>query len=279
MFIDDPGFFLMMAVSEREFIIPSELLLRTHYMPASRYGILLGHKSLAGFIVGQASRAWLRPIDIPRLPGVITDLIQALLLMDRRAPADAKLQDVLAYLEGSIMKGSVDIEMDAEYPEIYYENESGRYMLHQVSSMVSEIAPIVLYLKYQVRPGDLFIIEEPESHVDAENQRGLARAIAMLVSAGVKVLITTHSDYFVNQLSNLLLLSAVTPRRRAARGYSAHEVLNPSDVGAYFFRAGEEGTVVKTLEVTADGGIPTEQFSEVHSATYDEAIALEHTII
>ena len=87
--------------------------------------------------------------------------------------------------------------------------------------MVSEIAPIVLYLKYLVRPGHLFIIEEPESHLDADNQRKLARAIAMLVNANVKVLITTHSDYCVNQINNLLMLSQISARRRASRKYSS----------------------------------------------------------
>ena len=119
-------------------------------------------------------------------------------------------------------RGTVDIEPAAEYPEVHYQNESGKYTLHQVSSMVSEIAPLVLYLKYFVL-GDLFIIEEPESHIDAENQRRLARAIAMLVNA----LITTHSDFFVGQLNNLLLLSEVSGRRRAARKYAANEVLQP----------------------------------------------------
>ena len=55
-------------------------------------------------------------------------------------------------------------------------------------------------------------------------------------------------------------------------------MLSPSDVGAYFFRPGDEGTIVETLEVTAEGGIPAEQFSDVHIATYDEAIALEHPV-
>ena len=277
-FVDDPDYFLTRALLERDFRVPRGLILRANYVPASRSGILLGHKTLAGLIVGQISRAWLEPIEVPRLPGVVSDLIQDLLLLERKLPPESRVQQAIDYLEGNVTKGTVEIEMVAEYPEVYYQNQSGKYMLHQVSSMVSEIAPIILYLKYLVRPGQLFIIEEPESHVDAENQRRLARAIAMLVNAGVKVLITTHSDFFVNQLNNLLLLSSVSPRRRAARRYTAREVLNPSDVGAYFFRPGDEGTLVETLEVTAEGGMSAEQFSDVHIATYDEAIALEHPV-
>ena len=142
--------------------------------------------------------------------------------------------------------------------------------------MVSEVAPIVLYLKYIVRPGHLLIIEEPESHIDASNQRNLARAIAMMVDAGVKVMLTTHSDFFVSQINNLLLVSQLSTRSRAARGYSRSEVLAPSDLGAYLFKPSDQGTHVESLDVTADGGIPMEAFTDVHSALYDEAIRLEH---
>ena len=274
--IEDPEYFLMHMMSEVGLLNPRELIMRAHYMPASRSGILLGHKALASLIVGQASQAWIQPIEIPRLPGVITDLIQAILMLEPTRPPSDKLAKVISFLEGNVARGTIDMEPAPEYPEVYYENESGRYRLHQVSSMVSEIAPIVLFLKHLVRRGHLFIIEEPESHIDAENQTKLSRAIAMLVNAGVNVLVTTHSDYFVSQINNLLLLSQLTPRKRAARKYMAGEVLNPVDVGAYFFEPGDEGSMVRALEVTAEAGIPTHQFTDAHSALYDEAITLEH---
>ncbi len=275
-FIDDPEFFLYSVTNDLNLPIVARLLGRAHYMPASRSGILLGHKTLAGLIVGQASRAWLQPMEIPRLPGVVTDLIQALLLFSPDRVAGNRPQEVVDFLEREVAGGIVDLDVQVEYPEIYYENAAGRFLLHEVSSMVSEVAPIVLYLKYLVRPGQLFIIEEPESHIDSDNQRKLARAIAMLVNAGVNVLITTHSDYFVNQLNNLLSLSQVLPRRRPRRTYSRNEILDPEKVVAYWFEPGDEGSTVQKLEVTGEEGIPTFSFTDTHSALYDEAIALEH---
>ena len=275
--IEEPNYLLVRMMSDPNLLSSTGLPRRSYYMPASRSGIMLGHRTLAGLIIGQASRAWLDPIEIPRLPGAVTDLIKALLLLDPGKPSDAQLSQAISFLETSVARGNIDMDRSTEYPDVYYENDTGRFSLHQVSSMVSEIAPIVLYLKHLVREGHLFIIEEPESHLDAANQMKLARAIAMLVNAGVYVLITTHSDFFVKQLDNLLLVSQLTPRRRAARKYSATEVLQPSDVGAYMFEPGPEGSIVRTLEVTADRGIPTEPFSEAHADLYDEAIALEHS--
>ena len=275
--IDEPEYLFMRMVSELHFFAPRQLMPRARYMPSSRSGILLGHKTLAALIVGQASRVWLEPIDIPRLPGVITDLIQAILLLDHTELTDSKLAKVVSYLEHSVTQGTVDMDRMAEYPEVYYTNDNGRFLLHQVSSMVSEIAPIVLNLKYLVRKGDLFIIEEPESHIDAQNQTRLARAIVMLVNAGVQVLVTTHSDYFVKQINNLLLLSQVTPQKRAARRYLSSQVLEPSTVSAYLFQPSSEGSQVRTLNVTAEEGIPTYPFTDAHSALHNEAIALEYT--
>ena len=275
-FQDDPEFAVWDIVfsNSRAFSAP-DVLAHAHYMPASRSGILLGHKTFSSLIVGEASRAWIRSLEIPRLPGFVTDLIQDLLLMTSNASHGAQLDEVIDYLEGEMTHGSIKLDDSSEYPAVYFENETGRFQLHEASSMVSEIAPIVLYLKHIVRPGDLFIIEEPESHIDAGNQRRLARAIAMLVNAGVKVLITTHSDFLVSQLGNLVMLSGVSPQRRAARRYKAKEVLQPDDVGAYMFEPGPEGSIAHPLVVDAERGIPVDSFTDVHAKIYDESLELE----
>ena len=271
-------YLVMEAYSRHSF---SEFSGRSHYLPASRSGILQGHRTLTSLIVGRASRAWIEPMDIATLPGVITDLIEGLLELGRPSLRSVRFEKprfegIVEFLESNVTKGSVDVENLADYPDITYHNEAGQFKLHAVSSMVSEIAPLILFLKYLIRPGDLFIFEEPESHLDPENQGNLARAIAMMVNAGIKVLVTTHSDFFVSQLNNLLMLSRVAPRRRPRRRYGKNEILEPDKVGAYWFEASEEGTVVQELDVTGEYGIPTFSFADTHRDLYDEAIALEH---
>ena len=246
------------------------------YLPASRTGILQGHKTLASFIVEKSSLAWIEPMDIPRLPGVVTDLIQALLVLGQPHKPVARIEKVVEALESNVTRGRVDIDLHrGEYPEINYANEAGEFQLHQVSSMVSEVAPMILFLKYLIDPGHLLIIEEPESHIEAATQRNLARAIAMLVNAGVRVLITTHSDYFLNQINNLILVSQISPRKRRSMGYKATEALDPADVTAYLFHPEIEGTRVDQMEIS-DYGIPTESFDEVNRALYDEVVDLQH---
>ena len=54
----------------------------------------------------------------------------------------------------------------------------------------------------------LLIIDEPESHLDTANQIQLARLLARLVRAGLKVLVTTHSDYLIKEINNLVMLDS-----------------------------------------------------------------------
>ena len=51
------------------------------------------------------------------------------------------------------------------------------------------------------------IIDEPESHLHPYCQILMARLIAACINAGIKVFVTTHSDYFVKEINNLIMLS------------------------------------------------------------------------
>ena len=215
-------------------------------------------------------------MEVERLPGVITDLVQALLILDRAKPAAGRIKTIVNFLESRVLGGSIDIVRQEENAVLSFQNSAGAFDLHQVSSTVSEIAPMVLYLKYLVKPGHLFIVEEPESHLDPANQRLVARAIAMLVNAGVRVLVTTHSDIFLHQINNLMQIFSLEPRRRLRMGYKAVEVLRPSDVSAYLFPHADTGTRVRRLRVDSEQGISTESSDSVHQALYDESIRMEH---
>ena len=272
----DPDFMEHILLTEYSNFVIRSYAAPSYYIPATRSGILLGHKTLASLIVGRASRAWIEPMEIGRLPGVITDLIQALLILEEGEPATPEISKTVEFLESEVVTGTIEVQKRLDYPDISYNNNAGRFSLHEVSSMVAETASLVLFLKHLVHPGHLFIFEEPESHLDAANQRRLARAIAMLVNAGVQVLVTTHSDIFLSQINNLMQVARNAPARQGETDYSSAEVLESSRVAAYIFKPSTVGTCVEPLTLDPDYGISTETFSEVHRALYDEAVVMEH---
>src|SRR5947209_10674831 len=74
--------------------------------------------------------------------------------------------------------------------------------------MVKELSPLVLYLRYLAKPGELLIIDEPEMNLHPEAQVKIIEFLAMLVKAGLRVLITTHTPYMLDHLSNLIRAAA-----------------------------------------------------------------------
>lgn len=108
--------------------------------------------------------------------------------------------------------------------------------LHLASSSARGLSDLYFFLKHVAKRNQLLIIDEPESHLDTANQVRLARLLARMVGAGLRILITTHSDYLVKEVNNLVMLSQLKPNdgpllRRL--GYSPAERLLPRQVRAY----------------------------------------------
>jgi len=110
--------------------------------------------------------------------------------------------------------------------------------LHLASSSARGLSDFYFYLAHIASRGQLLIIDEPESHLSPTNQIELARLLALCVNAGVKVFITTHSDYMVKEFNNLVMLSHdFSGKDRFLKKYSKHYgdgvFLKPDSVAAY----------------------------------------------
>jgi len=109
------------------------------------------------------------------------------------------------FLEKEILQGKVGFETSELRKELLFQpKESTKLEMPIVSSMVKELAPLVLCLRYLVKPNELLIIDEPEMNLHPAAQVEIAEFLAMLVNAGLHVLITTHSPYIVDHLANLM---------------------------------------------------------------------------
>lgn len=108
--------------------------------------------------------------------------------------------------------------------------------LHLASSSARGLSDLYFFLKHEASHNHLLIIDEPESHLDTENQVQLARMLARFVRAGVRVLITTHSDYLLKEINNLIMLSMDFKDKEHVKkslGYSEDDFLEPRLIRAY----------------------------------------------
>jgi len=247
-----------------------------YYLPAARSGILQGHKALAASIVKKAPYVGIERLEIPKFSGVVSDFISSVLtLPDEKGPFYKLAQD----FEKELIKGEIVVRTLDEYlpPEIKYSFQDSEIPLHRASSTVSELAPLFLYLKYSIEPNSILIIEEPEAHLHPENQRILAKFLIKIIRKGVNIIITTHSEFLLEQLSSFILLSKVDPKKRAERyKYNEEDFLKSDEIAAYVFNYDKRsgGHKITEVEITDDDGISQEEFFKIHEALYEETIKL-----
>ncbi|WP_246148422.1 AAA family ATPase [Candidatus Accumulibacter phosphatis] len=158
-----------------------------------------------------------------------------------------------------------------------------RFTMNEASSCIRALLDVGFYLRCRARAGDLFIIDEPELNLHPKNQRAFARLVARMVNAGIKVFITTHSDYLVKEINTLIMLNQGTVHTRSVQlqhGYADAELLDPAKVRLYMTGmatkptagTGRRGKIrtLKLAKIYPDRGIEVE--------TFDDTIEIMNTI-
>ena len=116
------------------------------------------------------------------------------------------------------------------------------------SSLAGSLGLLGIWLKSQAQPGDLVVIDEPEMNAHPETQVKIAELLAMMINAGLRVIITTHSPYLVEHLEGLMLGSRLSPEAKERFVprlglQSAAAFLDPEDIAVYHFEEQQEGEV------------------------------------
>ena len=97
--------------------------------------------------------------------------------------------------------------------------------------------------------------------------------IAKLVNAGLNVVITTHSPYFLEQLSHCVVADSSETGKKL-RKFPDEERLDKGKVAAYGFQEHDGGYEVIPIPVD-DEGIPQSDFVAASERQYNELINLE----
>ena len=244
-----------------------------YYLPAARSGLMQQQRLMASSLREHAP--YMKDehlLEMPFLSCIPAAFLQHIRDYQEDKTQNGNMRYLAKRLEAEVLSGHLHVSPSAcGYPEVRYRPHGARteLALRHASSVVAELAPLVMFLRSIVHPGDFLIIEEPEAHLHPGAQVNLALTLGRLVRAGVKVLVTTHSDWLVEEISTLMLEGMLD-------GDDTEEKIEtwllPEEVGVWRFR---RCGAVTELPFEVRGGIYPEEYEDVSETQYNRAVALQ----
>ena len=291
---DEAEFFFRQALGTLAALAQSHLVgalnLPAFYLPADRTGVMHSHSVVVSALIESAAMTGLRPAArTPMLSGVLADFLEQLIELGahprrhwKRRRRGNYADKHAARIEKAILAGSVRMKRAkvSGYPHFTYRPKGWKddLPLMNASSMVSELAPVILYLRYRVQPGNMLIVEEPESHLHPAMQVEFIRQLAALIRSGIRVIVTTHSEWVLEELANIVRRSRLSEEQR--KEFSGSDIaLSPDHVGAWLFKPKRrpKGSVVEEIRLDESGLYPSE-FDDVAADLHNKWAAISSLI-
>lgn len=166
-----------------------------------------------------------------------------------------------------LLDGQLVNEKDKQYLRL---SNGQQIALTAAASSIKELSPFLFYLKNQLGKYMSFCFEEPEAHLHPKMQVALADLVAASLNHNIFFQFTTHSDYFLQRLNQLIKLGFLKNKNKEKFddlckewGLDDHCYIEAKDVKAYFFHRDNDGKVEVVDMPIADEGIPFKSFFDV----------------
>ena len=167
----------------------------------------------------------------------------------------------------SLLDGQLVNEKDKQYLRL---SNGQQIALTAAASSIKELSPFLFYIKNCIGYHLSFCFEEPEAHLHPKMQVALADLVAACLNHNVFFQFTTHSDYFLQRLNQLIKLGFLKNKNKdkfndlcKEWGLDNHCYIEAKDVKAYFFHRNNDGMVEVVDMPIADEGIPFKSFFDV----------------
>lgn len=232
---------------------------------------------LATALIKRATRIGLDRLEVSTFSGMIADFLEQIINYRESTTSPNSIRRVAEQLEAELLEGSIEVKRSTSeaYPEFLYRPDQAEETLRMShsSAMVSELAPLVYLLRSTVGRGDLLIIEEPESHLHPSLQTKIAHILARLVRASVRVVITTHSNWLLQQIGNLIREGEL--QKLGEPTSESVDYLKKEEVGAWQFHKNKP---VTELSFDLIKGIEPEDHLDIAEDLYNRSAGLQNRI-
>lgn len=263
--VDDFFIFLLFYQAIGISIFESILLENSFYIPAERSELIIDKKLLTRKIQNKA--------DVSKNQ---SEVMANLLNID--SSKKGIFYNLACELEDEFSNIRINIDDSNIFNSISFKNTQTNDEVSSklLSTSLHEISIFILYLKYVLKEGDLLIIEEPEAHLHPANQRLLVKYFVKAINNGLKILITTHSDYIISQLDNMINLSNIPEDKLHDLNYSKENVLDFKDIAIYNFKENLDNTFSAEKIIINFDGFIEDNFSKIADELYDETISIRN---
>ena len=179
-------------------------------------------------------------------------------------------EEVYTELSDSLINGKINIKDD----DLYYEQAYGEIPITATAASVKELAPFALMLQKGLVGEYSIMFEEPETNLHPELQIKTADTLAYLLQKGCRFQITTHSDYFLQRINQLIKLGKLKKKgvecQSVFSSISDGIYIKEEKIAAYYFeKIDKVNTTIKPLEI-GKNGIPFSTFFETVKKLSDE---------
>ncbi len=194
-----------------------------------------------------------------RYPMPIRDGLEIAEDLENYSKTKTEFFELAEEIEHELLQGKMIITKEGEVQYSSNKAKTKKIPIHLTASIVKTLSSLVFYLKYIASKNELIIIDEPELNLHPNNQIYLTRIFAKLINHDFRLLISTHSDYIVREINNLIMASSESPgvaKKAAELGYTTDMKLTYEKVGAYLFKFKNKNSrkvTVSSIEVTDSG--------------------------
>ncbi len=106
---------------------------------------------------------------------------------------------------------------------------TNRFKPKNVGFGLSYVLPVIVTL-LTAEPGQLILMENPESHIHPRGQAELGRLLAAAAQSGAQLLVETHSDHILNGIRIAARNKQIDPGKAVAFYFKRNEEDNSSDI-------------------------------------------------
>lgn len=163
--------------------------------------------------------------------------------------ADKDYIGIAEEIEKDILQGAINVNAEGEVEFLPESNNGKKVPVHLSASFIKTISSIVFFLKHIATKGDMLLIDEPEMNLHPTMQIAFARILAKISNSGIKIWMSTHSDYIISELNNMCLVGALNKKglndKTKKWGYFGNYFLDKDKMQALYLNGAKYKTQVK----------------------------------